>query len=122
MRSERAQKRKYRRERIRRTKQIFERVLLTFCLITLLAVGSSAILSKATTPDEVETVYYKYYAQIEIQEGDSLWELAGEYMEHGPYESRKDYINEVVEMNGLSSSKIIAGQNLIMPYYEATYK
>jgi len=122
MRSERAQQRKYKRDRIRRTKQIIERVLLTICLITLLVIGSSAILTKATTTEEAKNVYYKYYTQIEIESGDSLWEIAGKYMEHGPYKSRKDYMNEVVGINQLSSTTIIKGQHLVVPYYEATYK
>ncbi len=110
MRSERAQKRKYKRDRIRRTKQIFERCLLTVCIIALLAICSSAILTKATTSDDAETVYYKYYTQIEIQKGDSLWSLAGEYME------------EVAELNQLSSTTIFEGQSLIVPYYDDIYK
>lgn len=122
MRSERAQQRKYKRERIRRTKQIIERILLTICIIALLAIGSNALLTKATTTDEAKNVYYKYYTQIEIQDGDSLWDIAGEYMEHGPYESRVDYMNEVVELNQLSSTTIIRDQHLVVPYYEAIYK
>ena len=122
MRSERAQQRKYKRERSRRTRQIIERVLLTICIIALFAIGSTAILTKATTTEEAKSVYYKYYTQIEIQEGDSLWEIAGKYMEHGPYESRRDYMNEVVELNQLSSTTIIKGQHLVIPYYEDTYK
>ena len=61
MRSESVLKRKQKRNRIRRTKQIIERVLLTICLIALLAIGSSAILTKATTNEEAKNVYYKYY-------------------------------------------------------------
>ena len=122
MRSERAQQRKYKRERIRRTKQIIERVLLTICIIALLAIGSSVILTKATTTEEAKEVYYKYYTEIEIEAGDSLWEIAGRYMENGPYESREDYMNEVVEINQLSSATIIRGQHLVVPYYDATYK
>ena len=122
MRSERAQQRKYKRDRIKRTKQIIERVLLTICLIALLAIGSSAILTKATTAEEAKNVYYKYYTQIEIQDGDSLWDLAGKYMENGPYKSRNDYMNEVVEINQLSSTTIIKGQHLLVPYYESSFK
>ena len=122
MRSESVQKRRYRRERIRRTRQIFERTLLTICLIALLAIGSSAILTKATTREEAKNVYYKYYTQIEIQEGDSLWKIAGQYMKNGPYESRKDYMNEVSRINQLSSTTIIEGQHLVVPYYEDVYK
>lgn len=122
MRSDKIQERRYKRERARRTRQIFERVLLSICLIALLAIGSSAILTKATTTDEAEKVYYKYYTQIEITSGDSLWEIAGKYMEHGPYESRNDYMKEVVELNQLSDTTIILGQHLVVPYYEAIYK
>lgn len=122
MRRERIQERKYKRERVRRTRQIFERVLLSICLIALLAIGSSAILTKATTADEAEKVYYKYYTQIEITSGDSLWEIAGKYMEHGPYKSRNDYMKEVVELNQLSDTTIVLGQHLVVPYYDAIYK
>ena len=59
MRSERAQQRKYKRDRIRRTKQIIERVLLTICLIALLAIGSSTLLTKATTTEEAKNIHYK---------------------------------------------------------------
>lgn len=124
MKSERVQKRKYERERARRTKQIMERVLLTICLAALIAIGSSTMLTKATTREEAQSqkVYYKYYKQIEIQSGDSLWMIAGEYMQNGPYESRKEYIDEVAELNQLTSTMIIRGQHLIVPYYDDTYK
>lgn len=122
MRSESAQQRKYKRDRIRRGKQIFERILLTICIIALLAIGSSVLLTKATTTEEAKEVYYKYYTQLEIVEGDSLWDIAGKYMENGPYESRNDYIEEVMAINNLSGSKIIEGYHLVIPYYDSEYK
>lgn len=122
MRSERVQKRTSKKARIRRTKLILRNALLTVCIIALLAICSSAILTKATSVDDNEKVYYKYYAQIEIQKGDSLWSLAGEYMENGPYESKKEYMEEVAEINQLSSTTIFEGQSLIVPYYEDVYK
>lgn len=122
MRSESAQQRKYKRDRIRRGKQIFERILLTICIIALLAIGSSVLLTKATTTEEAKEVYYKYYTQLEIVEGDSLWNIAGKYMENGPYESRNDYIEEVMAINNLSGSKIIEGYHLVIPYYDSEYK
>ena len=122
MRSESAQQRKYKRERIRRGKQIFERILLTICIIALLAIGNSVLLTKATTTEEAKEVYYKYYTQLEIVEGDSLWDIAGKYMENGPYESRNDYIEEVMAINNLSGSKIIEGYHLVIPYYDSEYK
>ena len=122
MNSKRVQKRTSKKARIRRVKLMLRGTLLTVCIIALLAICSSAILTKATTADDPEKVYYKYYAQIEIQKGDSLWSLAGEYMENGPYESRKEYMEEVAEINQLSSTTIFEGQSLIVPYYEDVYK
>lgn len=122
MRCEDRKQKKYRREQLRRTTQIAQRIVLTICLIALLAIGSTALLAKATTREEAENVYYKYYTQIEIENGDSLWDIAGEYMTHGPYETRKDYMNEVMEINALSSTTIVTGQHLVVPYYESVYK
>ena len=122
MNSKRVQKRTSKKSHIRRAKLMLRGTLLTVCIIALLAICSSAILTKATTADDPEKVYYKYYAQIEIQKGDSLWSLAGEYMENGPYESRKEYMEEVAEINQLSSTTIFEGQSLIVPYYEDVYK
>ena len=107
--------------------------LLIVLMISLIALVGVAVYAdykvsdkepstKATTTEEAKNVYYKYYTQIEIESGDSLWDIAGKYMEHGPYESRKDYMNEVVEINQLSSTTIIKGQHLVVPYYEASYK
>lgn len=122
MRSESIQKKKYNRKRIRRARQLFHRILLTLFLIAFFAISSCAIYTKATTAKEAESIYYKYYTQIEIGHGDSLWKIAGKYMKNGPYESRKDYMDEVVEINQLSSTTIIKGQHLIVPYYDHTYK
>lgn len=119
MRTEQLQKRKYKREQKRRMQQLIERCLLTVCLILLLTIAGSSMLSKATGAEE--KTYYKYYKQIEIQEGDTLWSIAGAYMDHGPYHDRKEYMEEVISINGLISTKIKTGQHLIVPYYEDSY-
>lgn len=122
MRNENIQKKRNQKKRIRRARRLFQRVLFNVFLIAFFAISSCAIYTKATTAKEAEDIYYKYYTQIEIGQGDSLWKIAGKYMENGPYESRKDYMDEVVEINQLSSTTIIKGQHLIVPYYENTYK
>jgi cell division protein YceG involved in septum cleavage len=122
MRSYNLQQRKYKIQQARRTRQIFERILLTICIIALLAIGGSAMLTKATTQDESNDVYYKYFKQIEIEAGDTLWDIAGEYMEIGPYQSRKEYMEEVASINQLKSTTIKAGQHLLIPYYDSEFK
>ena len=68
----------------------------------------------------VRELFIKGYTNIEIQPGDTLWDLADEYLEN--YESKEDYINEVSQLNSIKDGKIISGQNLIMPYYSTEYK
>ncbi len=92
---------------------------LTLCLIILLTITFGGFLSKAKDKKENVT-YYKYYTNIEIQPGDTLWDLADEYLEH--YESKEAYIQEVSQLNSIRNGKIISGQNLIMPYYSTEYK
>ena len=71
---------------------------------------------------ESDTIYYKYYTNIEIQPGDTLWDLAEDYM-GDQYESRAVYVAEVRQINGIADSdSIVSGQYLIMPYYSAEYK
>ena len=36
---------------------------------------------------------------IEIEKGDTLWDIAGEYMDDTHYMSREDYLNEVMTIN-----------------------
>ena len=57
----------------------------------------------------------KYYKTITIQPGDTLWDIAAEYkMEN---RSTKDYVNELMQMNGLHNDNITAGMNLVIVYY-----
>lgn len=100
-------------------KKIMFGVGLTLCLAILLAITFGGFLSKAKN-EEDDVIYYKYYTNIEIQPGDTLWNLADEYLEH--YESKEAYIQEVSQLNSIRNGKIISGQNLIMPYYSTEYK
>lgn len=91
------------------------------CLALAFAFLFGSFLSKAETK-ETDTVYYKYYANIEIQPGDTLWALADEYMSD-QYESRAAYLAEVRQLNGIGDSdSIVSGQYLVMPYYSTEYK
>lgn len=64
----------------------------------------------------------KYYTSIEIEEGDTLWSIASEYMSPDHYDSINDYIVEIKEMNGISSDTIHSGNHLIVSYYSEEIK
>lgn len=93
-------------------------VLLTVLLILFLTVSYHAILSKATTG---ENISYKYYTSIEIAYGDSLWSIADKYAGE-EYDSAEDYVHEVMKINHLQEEVLIAGQYLVVPYYSTEFK
>ncbi len=59
----------------------------------------------------------KMVTSVVVKEGDSLWEIANEYYSD-EYESIDDYIEDIMKTNNISSTNIIVGNSLIIPYYE----
>lgn len=58
----------------------------------------------------------RYYTSIQLQPGDSLWEIAGRYQEGSGY-SKMEYVEELKRMNGLQSEQIHSGQYLTVVYF-----
>lgn len=58
----------------------------------------------------------RYYTSIQIDQDDTLWDIALRYKWHG--QTTQSYIDEVMEMNHLSSDGINAGQYLMIYYYK----
>ncbi len=83
---------------------------LLFCSILL---GGTMIRGKAAGEQMV-----KCYTCIRISGGDSLWKIARLYMGEG-YDDIQEYIEEVKELNQLTSDQIHAGQYLTLPYYSS---
>lgn len=58
----------------------------------------------------------RYYTSIQLQQGDNLWDIAGQYLEGSGY-SKKEYVEELKRMNGLQSEKIHSGEYLTVVYF-----
>lgn len=95
--------------------QQFYIIVMTICLVIAVAVtyGSFISIAKSNQPEEK---VYKYYTSIQIQSGDTLWELANDYIS-AEYTSVNDYIKEVKQLNSLKNDNIHEGQYLTVPYY-----
>ena len=116
----------YGRARTRRRKSAAARILLltaaTVCLITVFVLIFAGFRSTAEAAASESAACYKYYTGIEIQKGDTLWDLSSEYIDEH-YDSVESYIAEVVRINSLDDADdIICGQHIIMPYYSSEYK
>lgn len=61
--------------------------------------------------------YGKLYKSITIEKGDTLWDIAEEYITDD-YESIDEYVSVLMDMNNLKSDKILYGDQLIVAYSE----
>lgn len=92
-------------------------IIVTIIIVSVLYL---AIFNKDATEADATNASTKYYTCISIEAGDSLWDIADEYMTD-EYSSKKEYIDEVVAINELDDpSSITAGCNIVVPYYKVT--
>lgn len=105
--------------RARRLRTIFgiKLSLISFAVLMITVVTIVAffnINAKASETNEAKMTT-KYYTSIEIKNDDTLWNLEDQY--NNGNESKKNYINNIMKINNLSSETIYSGDSLIVYYY-----
>ena len=114
----RAYKRRMRRQRSLRNR-LFT-LFMTICLIAVFAVSYCSIKSSASMGRD--QLQFKYYTSITIQYGETLWDIADDYIDYNQYKYKSVYIAEVQSINHLDNdTQIRAGQSLIVPYYSSEF-
>ena len=104
---------------VKRYSCLFTAILITFLI---LAVSLSICFTVNADQEKPKRHAYKYYTDIVIQKGESLWDIANEHMTE-EYDSPKTYIKEVKSINSLTDvDKIYAGQRIVIPYYSTELK
>lgn len=91
----------------------FRLVLGFFMIITLVWFISRFTVTEAKQLKEINT----YYKSIEIEDNDSLYELAHKY-NSTEVQSYDSYIKDVMSLNHLTDSKLVSGMHLVVPYYK----
>lgn len=66
--------------------------------------------------DHAAPTLHKYYTSRCIEAGDTLWDIAGEYVQDAG-RSRQEYIDEVCALNGICADEIYAGEYIVVMYY-----
>lgn len=94
--------------------------LLTIILVVLVMLTGCIIFGATKTQAAPAETTYKYYTSIQVQKGDTLWNIASNYMTE-EYVSVNDYIDEICEINHIAESDIHSGQYLTIPYYSSEY-
>lgn len=95
--------------------------IATICLIMILSIFMSFSVSRVSAQENTRTATeqiddtsnHKYYKSIEIQRGDTLWDIAKDTIT-SEYNSVAEYIKVLKEINGLDSDEIQAGRMLIV--------
>lgn len=109
------------------TQRIIQRLTLIrhFTIIAMLVlfvcsmIGLGTLLGSSSKASNNNN--YKYYTSVEIKNGDTLWDIASEYVTE-EYDSLQEYVTEVKSLNRMQGDSIRSGQFLIVPYYSSELK
>ncbi len=110
-------KRKLRRQRETRRKVMM--FIISVCLIAVCTVSYRSIKSSANSGEDM---LFKYYTNIAVQSGDTLWNIADEYMDANQYKDKNAYIAEVRSINHIGEDDLLySGQHITIPYYSSEF-
>jgi len=93
-----------------------KRVAVLFCSIVAVVMICSVMFGAIRTQAAPAETTVKYYTSIQVESGDTLWAIAGEYITDD-YADMNEYIREVCSINHISEDEIHAGQYIVIPYY-----
>lgn len=103
----------------KRREVYIKKILICFMsvmIIACLSIGLGSNFAAAHDDTSEEPVEQKYYKSIELEYGDTLWDIAEEYMDDN-YDSIYEYIDELKAINGLESDNIQESRYLTVAYY-----
>ena len=63
---------------------------------------------------------FKYYTEVRVDRGDTLWSIADRFMSE-EYTSRRAYVREIQKSNNLGC-ELQYGQKILVPYYSEDKK
>ena len=109
---------KRREAKLRKQRRMFA-VFVLICASLGILLGTS-INALASSKADVAS-YNKYYTSIRIESGDTLWNLADEYIADLNID-KQEYIKEICEINSICENDIHAGDYIVVAYYSKDMK
>lgn len=103
-----------------RRNRLHKLILIGLCLLISVFIVLIALSNDVSANEGNNKTEYKYFTQITVNEGDTLWGIANRYK--GDHTSINDELEEIKHINNLRSNNIIEGQSLVIPYYSYEYK
>lgn len=106
-----------RRKELKRKKMIGRLSVFAACFCMMLIFAF--LMFGKVKAGEPEVHYEKVYTTITVETNETLWTIADRY--DFKYDSKYDYIEEVVFINNLKDSNDIkSGETLVVPYYSSS--
>lgn len=109
-----------RRERVarqRRTLAFTGLALILGIVLTFSVLGTSAQASGADQASDS----YKYYKEVYVESGDTLWSIATQYTD-GSISEINDCIEQIRSVNSMNKFETLkAGTYIVVPYYSSEY-
>lgn len=97
-------------------KKFIARIALAVVSIIALSLVIKAFSSKAESTDDVSKC--KFYKTVSLEYGESLLDVAEKNYDSEYYDSVKDYLSEIMQINHVKSGdELSGGKNLYVPYY-----
>ena len=110
----------------KRRMRIVRRQRMALAAIIAVIVATMVFIIMTLTSNATSDTFvpeYKYYRQITVHSGDTLWGIASANISEDHYRDIDAYIAEVSSINHLPEDGAInAGENLIVSYYSSEYK
>ena len=91
--------------------------MISFALTLGLLLAGIKIMAAVTRADDINP-RVKCYHSVEIEAGETLWDIAEREMGPG-WSDIREYIREVEKLNGINGSMIKAGEYICLPYYKS---
>lgn len=108
------EKRRRREQQVRTQKNIIYTVLVAIVVLLIVTICVKLF----NTPDRAEASLSGYYSyeSIIISDGETIWTIAENHKEDYTG-SLKEYVNEIISVNGLENDILKAGDSLVIPVY-----
>ncbi len=104
--------------RQKRTMFFLAMALVLGVIFAIFVLGTNA---QATSMNQASTSRYKYYKEVYVERGDSLWSIAKDNTD-GSVDEIMNCMNEIQEINCISSKAVLkTGTYLVVPYYSEKY-
>ena len=102
-------------------KRVFKLSLFWIAVVCIASIALSMLPgNKADAQGEDQLVYYKYYDNVKIEKGDTLWGYAEKFRRPDGM-SCSEYIRDVKRINHLHGDKLVVDETIVLPYNSTEY-